>query len=170
MNELIKTTNAIRACPSCDVVPQIMAVCRAVTPQFYKGMTDLDVKAEQRGIELLTSDISQECLSEMCKLAVLDYPRSRSENPKAYFDINYILTFYKQAFNRLYCKSVNLPKDAVYISGTYDDSTHILTEIYETPNGEKISIKEICEVKNSQEKPYSSKAYERLFTDLEDLE
>ena len=169
MNELTKTTNAIINCAANEVAPQIMTVCRAVTPQFYKGMSDLDVKAERMSIELLTSNIDQPCLAEMCKLAVMNYARCRSENPKAYFDINYILTFYKQAFNKLYCEQIEIPKEASYISGSYDEDTHILTEIYEMPNGERITVREIKERQENSSRTYSSRFHQRLFNDLDDI-
>lgn len=169
MNELTKTTNAIINCAANEVAPQIMTVCRAVTPQFYKGMSDLDVKAERMSIELLTSNIDQPCLAEMCKLAVMNYARCRSENPKAYFDINYILTFYKQAFNKLYCEQIEIPKEASYISGSYDEDTHILTEIYEMPNGERITVREIKERQENSSHTYSSRFHQRLFSDLDDI-
>ena len=48
-------------------------------------------------IQVLTADIDGAVMAKMCEMAAKDYPRARSENPKVYFDINYILTFYKKA-------------------------------------------------------------------------
>jgi len=173
MNDLIETTNAIINCEPNNVAPQIMAVCRSVTPQFYKGMSDVDVKAEKMSIELLTSNIEQRCLAEMCRLAVLNYARSRSENSKTYFDINYILTFYKQAFNKLFCEMVDIPKKSEYVSGSYDYETHILTETYKSPTGEKIILREIKEVSTNEEHLshiYSSRFYNRMFDNFDDVD
>lgn len=172
MNALVKTANAISTCRAEEVAPQIMAFCRAVTPQFYKNMADVDLIAEKSSIELLTSNIEQECLAEMCKLAVLNYPRARSENAKEYFDINYILTFYKYAFNKVFCSSVEMPKNSNLIDSRFDPDTNILTETYEAPDGRKIIIREIIDAskfKNTS-RFYSSKYFETLITDLSDVE
>lgn len=171
MNELIKTTTAIATCKQAEVVPQLMVMFRAVTPQFYKGMSDDDIKAEKLSIELLTSNIEQPCLAKMCELAVLNYPKTRSENPKTYFDINYVLTFYKQAFNKVFCEDVELPKGSEYISGHYDECLHIITEKYKTSTGEIVELREIKDApKNSFGRVYTSKALNRCFTDFEDIE
>lgn len=170
MNQLVETTSAICKCEVKDVAPQIMTICRAVTPQFYKGMADVDVKAERLSIELLTSNIEQECLAEMCRLAILNYPRSRSENPKAYFDINYILTFYKDAFNKVFCKQVELPKKSSLIKCDFDFDTYIVTETWKSPEGKTIVIKEIKNKAEDASKQitHSSKYYASLYSDFSD--
>lgn len=170
MNELTKTTNAISNCETKEIVPQVMAMCRAITPQFYKGMSDMDIKAEKLGIDLLTANIEQKCLGEMCKLAIMNYPRFRSENPKTYFDINYILTFYKQAFNKMFCELVELPKKSNRLKSSFDEELNILTETWETPTGEIVEIKEIIDKPRAHEHTYSSKYYSTLFDNLDDLE
>lgn len=171
MNELAKTTSAISNCSAKEVAPQIMTICRTITPQFYKGMSDMDVAAEKLGIELMISNIDQHCLAEMCRLAVLNYPRFRSENPKTYFDVNYILTFYKQAFNQLYCDLIELPKKSQLKTSSFNNETNILTEVWETPSGEEVKIREICEPsKKSYERVYSKKFYQSCISDIDELE
>lgn len=157
-------------CDSKEITPQVMAMCRAITPQFYKGMSDVDIRAEKLGIDLLTANIDQHCLGEMCRLAVLNYPRFRSENPKTYFDVNYILTFYKQAFNKLFCENVEIPKGSEKIQSSYDDEQNILTEIWQAPDGAKITIKEIKDYPNKSEHIYSSKFMERMFNNWDDID
>lgn len=172
MNELARTTNAICECEQKDVAPQIMTICRAVTPQFYKGMADIDLKAEKLSIELLTSNIEQVCLAEMCKLAILNYPRKRSESEKVYFDINYILTFYKQAFNKVFCDLVELPKKSKLIESHFDYDTCTISEMWEDPNGNVIAIREIADKAKEQnnQRVYSSKFYKSMITDLDEVE
>lgn len=169
MNALVTTTNAICECRAEEVAPQIMTVCRAVTPQFYKGMSDLDIKAEKASIELLTSNIQQDCLAEMCRLAITNYARARSENEKTFFDINYILTFYKRAFNKLYCESVELPKRSKLQRSSYDYDTNILEEHWLTPDGQEVLIREIKE-ENKSGRTYSSKFWQAQFFDFDDTE
>lgn len=172
MNELIKATNAISNANANEVSTQIMAVCRAITPQFYKGQTDLDLKTEKMGIDMLTSNIEPKCLGEMCRLAVLNYPRARSENEKTFFDINYILTFYKQAFNSMFCEQVELPSHSEMISSNFDNETNIITEKYQS-DGKLIEIREIVKPKKDKlkyERIYSSKYFSNQFNNLDDIE
>lgn len=172
MNALIKTTNAICECRAEDVAPQIMAICRAVTPQFYKGMSDIDIQAEKASIELLTYNIDQQCLAEMCKLAITNYAHARSNSEKVYFDINYILTFYKQAFNKVFCDLVELPKNSRLIKSCFDFDRNIISETWQSPTGEIISIREITERAKEKEKQRtkSSKYYKSLYSNLEEIE
>ncbi|MBR2385693.1 hypothetical protein IKA92_07370 [bacterium] len=167
MNALVTTTNAICQCKAEEVAPQIMTVCRAVTPQFYKGMSDIDIKAEKASIELLTSNIDQQCLAEMCRLAILNYARARSDNDKTYFDINYILTFYKKAFNKLYCESVDIPKRSQLLKSNYDNDTNILEEHWRTPDGQEVLIREIRD-ENKSGRTYSSKYWQTQYFDFDD--
>ena len=60
MNELVTITSQIEKCEKKDISKQVMSVCRAITPQFYKSMSVDDVKAERLSIELLTADIDNE--------------------------------------------------------------------------------------------------------------
>ena len=106
MNELVKITSQLSVCDKKEVSKQVMSICRAITPQFYKNLTTEDIKAEKMSIELLTAEIDGETLSEMCRRAVLNYAKERSLNNKVYFDINYILQFYKQSFNFVHCDNV----------------------------------------------------------------
>jgi len=172
MNELVKITSAISNCKSNEVIPQIMAMCRTITPQFYRGMTDIDLKTEKMGIELMISNIEQPCLSKMCELAVLNYARFRSENSKVYFDINYILTFYKQAFNQLYCYSKFLPKHSTREKWGYNYETHIISETWKSPDGKVIEIMEIMDKpkSSSEQRIYSTKYHENIIYDLEEIE
>lgn len=167
MNALVTTTNAICQCKAEEVAPQIMTVCRAVTPQFYKGMSDIDIKAEKASIELLTSNIDQQCLAEMCRLAILNYARARSDNDKTYFDINYILTFYKKAFNKLYCENVEIPKRSQLLKSNYDYDTNILEEHWRTPDGQVVLIREIRD-ENKSGRTYSSKYWQAQYFDFDD--
>lgn len=169
MNELVKMTNEIQLCDKGNVSKSIMGVCRAVTPQFYKNMTVEDIKAERLSIELLTADIDNETLAEMCKRAVLNYPKVRSENNKTYFDINYILTFYKKAFNDVHCNNIHLSKKATKIWEKFDNIKNILYQKW-VDNGQEINIAVILEENETKGHFYSPKDYEMLFQDLDDVE
>ena len=171
MNDLVmKTAREIGTCDRGEIAPQMMVMFRAVTPQFYKNLSDEDIEAERLGIELLIANIEQPCIAKMCELAVLNYPKSRSEDLKVYFDINYVLTFYKQAFNKIYCEDVDLPKGSKYLSGTYDESLHVLTEKYVTPDGEIITLREINEMPKNSRRNYTSKTLDGLYMNLDDIE
>lgn len=165
MNELVEVVNGVKTCSQNDVAKQIMTVFRAVTPQFYKSMTDNELRAELLSIKLLSQDIDQDTLAEMCRLAVKGYAAARSSNSRTYFDMNYILTFYVEAFNNVHCYGVELPKGAKLKENSYDEETKTVTEIWEADNRE-IEIKCIRdkEVKKTS-RTYSPRFFENLFTE-----
>jgi hypothetical protein len=144
-----------------------MSVCRAITPQFYKNMEIDDIKAEKMSIELLTADIDGETLAEMCKRAVLNYPKARSENNRTFFDINYMLQFYKQSFNFVHCENIKISKEAIKIYEQYDYVKGILYQKWREPNGEEKMVGIIQEEMKRHQ--YSPKDYERMFTDIDDV-
>lgn len=76
----------------------IYALCRSITPQFYKHTTE-EMMAFVNSIQLMTQGIREDILSIMCKLAVERYPMDKSKDKKIFFDINYILGFYNQAWD-----------------------------------------------------------------------
>ena len=80
-----------------DKARAVYALCRFITPQFYSKQTRDEAAATVSSIQVLTADIDGAVIAKMCEMAAKDYPKARSENPKVYFDINYILTFYKRA-------------------------------------------------------------------------
>jgi len=170
MNALMTLTNDVAKCGQ-NAAPHIMAVCRAVTPQFYKTMSDVDVQMEKASIELLTVDIDNRTLAKMCELAVLNYPRARSENNKIFFDINYILTFYKQAFNFVWCESVDVPRGSERVSEIYHRDTKTIEEKYKDKQGNCYHIKQLVQPKDDtyDSRIYSSKFWEVTLTDIDDF-
>lgn len=101
MNDLTTTYNAITyEKDKQQVAKSIYAVCRTVTPQFYKSQTTDEMRAIVTSIYLLTRNIRQDVLAKMCELAVDGYAQARANNDKQYFDINYILTFYNKAWEQ----------------------------------------------------------------------
>lgn len=84
-----------------DKARAVYALCRFITPQFYSKQTRDEAAATVSSIQVLTADIDGAAMAKMCEMAAKDYPRARSENPKVFFDINYILTFYKKAAESL---------------------------------------------------------------------
>ena len=60
MNELIEITKNVATCSQNEVSKQMMTAFRAVTPQFYKSMTDSELRAEMLSIKLLTQN-NQKC-------------------------------------------------------------------------------------------------------------
>lgn len=76
----------------------IYALCRSITPQFYKHSTE-EMTAFVNSIQLMTQGIREDVLSIMCKLAVAKYPMDKSKDEKVFFDTNYILSFYDQAWD-----------------------------------------------------------------------
>ena len=169
-NSLIALTNSIAVCDTKEIAKQVMTVCRAITPQFYKNLTIEEMKAERLSIELLTAGIDQKTLAEMCKRAINNYARIRSENSRVYFDINYLIMFYKESFNFVNCENVSLSKQATLIKSFYDDETHILTEVYED-NKEMVTIREIIDKKEDKQNQrlYSTKFYQLLNNSFFDI-
>lgn len=169
-NSLITLTNSIALCDSKEIAKQVMTVCRAITPQFYKNLSVDEMKAERLSIELLTSGIDQQTLAEMCKRAINNYARIRSENNRVYFDINYLIMFYKESFNFVNCENVKLTKQAELIKSFYDDENHIITEIY-NDNNNMVTIREIKDKKDGQtnNRVYSSKFFQLLENTISDI-
>lgn len=166
-NLLITLTNTIALCDTKEIAKQVMTVCRAITPQFYKNLTVEEMKAERLSIELLTSGIDQQTLAEMCKRAVNNYARIRSENNRVYFDINYLITFYKESFNFVNCENVKLSRSAELVKSFYDNETHIITEIY-NDNNNMVTIREIKD-KKENEHVYSSKFFQLINNSIFDV-
>lgn len=101
MNDLTTTYNAITTeKDKQQVAKSIYAVCRTITPQFYKSQTTDEMRADVTSIYLLTRNIRQDVLAVMCQLAVDNYAQARARNSKQYFDVNYILTFYDKAWDK----------------------------------------------------------------------
>lgn len=76
----------------------IYAICRSITPQFYARQTSEEMTAMVNTIQLLTQSIREDILTCMCNLAVKAYPGDKAKNPKVFFDINYILGFFNEAW------------------------------------------------------------------------
>lgn len=165
MNEIIKITNEISRCERKDIAKQVMSVCRAITPQFYKAMSIEEIKAERLSIELLIADIDNDTIAEMCKRAIINYPKQRSENAKTYFDINYLLQFYKEAFNYVHCDSIELSKQAELIDSHYDEVRGIVFEKWNDGGVEKI----IAHIQPHRDgRQYSPKFFQQQYTDLDE--
>ena len=164
MNALVSLTNNVMHAERAAVTPQLMAICRAVTPQFYKTMSDVEVKAEKASIELLTANIDNLTLARMCELAVLNYPKARSENNKTYFDINFILTFFNQAFNYVWCESVEVPRGSERTKSSFRHDMNILEETYEDKAGGTYHVKCIYEPKGTPHEHYYSPKFWQLFS------
>lgn len=170
MNELIEITNSVANCTQNEVAKTMMTVFRAVTPQFYRNMTDNDLKAEMLSIKLLTQGIDQPTLAKMCELSVENYARARSVNSKIYFDINYLLTFYLQAFNKVHCELVKVPKGANLVHSEYDEETRKVLETYEDALGNCYEVEYIFEEDTHKKgRRYSPKFFETI-TNLDDVE
>jgi len=165
-NNLISTKNQVGLL-SRPTAENIMAFCRVITPQFYKGLSRQDLVAEKMSIELLTGHMDVPVLRKMCELAVQNYGIARSENTKMYFDINYILTFYRMAFNYVWCDSVEIPDGYdCYGNGIFDESTRVITERWYTENDERpdIIVKFIVERKYDDRYAKQKGFMERHFT------
>lgn len=169
-SEIMRMVNGLAVCSKEKASEQVMAVCRMVTPQFYKTMSVSDIKAEKAAVDLFTADIDGATLAEMCKRAVLLYPKSRSENAKLFFDLNYILTFYNDAFNFVHCDSVEVKKGATKKAERYDDVKHILWQKWVDVDGEK-TVGVIYDKKGSFEQHlYSPKDFEQMERNIEEVE
>lgn len=101
MNDLTATYNAIAAqSDSVNKAKQIYAVCRTITPAFYAKQTAQEIQLCVASIELTIRNIRSDILAKMCELAVENYGRARARDSRVFFDVNYILTFYNEAWDR----------------------------------------------------------------------
>lgn len=177
MNELSVLTNSVAKAAQNEVAKTLLKVCMSITPQFYKNKSVEELKAEKLSIELLTSGIEQEVLALMCRMAVKQYPLERARNNRSYFDINYLLTFYENAFNYFWCESVEIDKDCDYQGYDFNEYTKILSE-YWKKGDEQIIIKYLVPQDTidahhrhgSYERYYSPKYYKNLAMDLDNIE
>ncbi|MCM1042627.1 MAG: hypothetical protein NC350_00215 [Corallococcus sp.] len=102
MNDLTITLNSITSeQDKSRIAKTIYLICRTITPQFYKKQTSEEMRAEIISIYLLIKNIRQDALAKMCELAVENYAIARARNRNAYFDVNYILTFYDEAWDTI---------------------------------------------------------------------
>lgn len=160
-NALITLTNNIAKADQNHVAAPILKMCTAITPQFYKNKSVEELQAEALSIELLTQNIPPEVLGDMCQLAILNYPSARSRSDKTFFDINYILTFFTQAFNERYCNNVNLD-GCEYVGYSIDEKIWLLTEVWKTKDGKEVLVKEVLSEEHKQR--YLQKGYERCYS------
>lgn len=108
-----------------DIAGMVLGVCTAITPQFYRNKSDAELRAEKASINLLTRGMEEEVVTEMCNLAAESYARERSRNARTYFDVNYIVTFYRKAYNRVHDRAP--AKYCVLLDEAYDESTGVTT-------------------------------------------
>lgn len=97
MSELTVLCNDIHQTEDISIrAKTIYALCKSVTPQFYMFSGD-ELVGQVNSIAMLIKGIRKEVLSKMCELAIENYPKARAEG-RTYMDINYILSFYKKAW------------------------------------------------------------------------
>lgn len=168
-NDLMKITNDIAFASKQEVAKMILKVFSAVTPKFYRGLTSESLKMELAGIELVIADIDSQTLAEMCKRAIKSYAIARSKDSNTYFDINYILSFYKESFDFVHSINVPLSRSAEEIEDYYDEVTNIKWQKWREKNGEIVETASFVKDTKISHK-YSLKDYERMFTDLDNIE
>lgn len=161
MNELTTLTNDIQTATSATAAKPLLKLCTAITPQFYRNKSDMEIKAELLSIQLLTVNIEPPVLAKMCELAVLNYPAARSLNDKIYFDINYILTFFTQSFNQCCGEEVNLDGYR-YCGYSVDRSMWVLNEEWRNGSGDTVIVRQVMNENNKKsyakgERVYSSR-------------
>jgi len=159
-NAIVGLTQNIATAQPGAVARPILKMCTAITPQFYKNKAVEELKAEALSIELLTQNIEPPVLAEMCKLAIVNYPLARSKNEKTYFDINYILTFFSQAFNKYFCENVNLD-GYEYCGYDIDRDRWILNE-YWKKDGKRIVVREV--LKDEDRELAESESFTRIYS------
>lgn len=166
MNEISKIAQNISVCNRNEVPKAVITLCKAITPQFYKNTSEEDLKAEYGSIRLLTDNIDLNTLAEMCQRAVKNYGTARALNPKTYFNINYIMEFYKESFNWVHCDSIEISKHAKKIAEKYDDRRQALIQKWK--DGDKVVMIGYIQPK-MEGRQYSPKDYYVLETDIEDV-
>lgn len=159
-NALATLTSSIATAPQNRVAAPILKMCTAITPQFYKNKSVAELQAEALSIELLTQNIAPPVLSDMCKLAICNYPIARSRNDRVFFDINYILTFFVQAFNKHFCEDVNLD-GYTYCGYDIDREMWILNEYWER-DGKRITVRQVLEESDKQR--MAERSWERQYS------
>lgn len=175
MNEMRVLTKEIETSGYGEIAKNILKFCIAVTPQFYKNKTKEELQAEKTSIELLTANIEPKVLACMCETATRKYAEMRSRNKKSYFDINFILTFYVAAFNKVNCKNQNV-QGHVCIGEDYDEENNVVSEYWK--NGEQsVTVRYIYpkdEIERLKEmgvsRFHTPKYFESLSTDLSDVD
>lgn len=101
MNELTSTYNAIaKQSDTLSNAKQIYAICRTITPQFYRKQTPQEMEMDVASIALIIQGIRPDILAKMCQLAVANYGKARAKDIRIFFDINYILTFCNEAWDK----------------------------------------------------------------------
>lgn len=108
MSDIVRLKDSIVTTEKNDVgtrAKSIYAICKAITPQFYKH-TQEEMTVQVTSIAYLIRDIRKDALSAMVELAIERYPKARAESV-AYFDISFILSFYNEGWERAHPPEYN---------------------------------------------------------------
>lgn len=110
-----------------DTAKELYRFFRTVTPQFYKNQSEQEIKQTLASIQLLTASIPLNRLAEMCRIAVMDYPSRKAENPNCYFNLDYLLSFRDQAKRNLHPAGYLVILDYNFQTGvtTYGDIDYL---------------------------------------------
>ena len=119
--------NGIRTSERKDTAKELYSFFRTVTPQFYKGQTETEIKQSIASIQILTSSIPSDMLAELCRIEVQEYPKQKSRNPNCFFNLDYLLMFRDKAKESLRPKWANfvLAFDTQTRVTTYGDKQYL---------------------------------------------
>lgn len=152
-----------------EVALKLVKLFALLNPAIYKSFTVEELKDNIMATEIMISNIDAETLAEMIEMAIANYPQKRKENKKLVFDINYIIDFYKDAFDYVYCDKFKMELGATKLSSVYDANTGIIEQKWVAKTGEVVNIKCFAKLSPESKRPYSKKDEEQMWTDLDAL-
>lgn len=152
-----------------EVALKLVKLFGLFNPAIYKAFTEEDLRNEIMAIEIMLSKIDNETVAEMIERAIGSYPQKRMEDKKLVFDINYIMEFYKEAFDYVHCERFELPLGAKRLTSHYDEKTGIIEQRWQSKTGEIVDIKCFAMLMPESKRPYSKMDEAQIWTDLDSL-
>ena len=164
-----KLIKEIELLPNEEIGKMFIKLFCIFNPLGYRGISAEELENEIAGIEILIAGIDRQTLAEMVKRAVNKFVDKRRESGKIIFNINYIMEFYKEAFNYVYCDRFELPLGAERLESNFDEDSGIIEQKWRSKTGEIVDIKCYAKLMPESKRPYSHKDEEQLWTDLDSL-
>ena len=147
------------------IIANAFEMIKKANPRLYKNFSDKDVASELESIAFVTSHIDNKTLKVMCEWAIKQYPIDESEKPNTTFNINYILRFFKTAFEYANSDSIEINRGSEVVHKYYDELSDIVYETWDD-HGEYKRTASFCTHGDCGGK-YSKKFFEQLNKDLD---
>lgn len=168
-NEIELIAKGIAGSTKENASKELFKLFSILNPFAYRGLSKAEIDKEIAGIMILIGEIDCETLGEMVRRGVQEYSNKRLANDRLIFNINYIMEFYKEAFDYVHCERFELPLGAKRLTNHYDEKTGIIEQRWQSKTGEIVDIKCFAMLMPESKRPYSKMDEAQIWTDLDSL-